>query len=63
MSFIRILKKIAQVAILFGLDKKLKRLIVKKLDKAEERIYKELDEAEETRELLDPKAFIEVDDS
>jgi len=63
MSFIKILKQVAKVAILLGLDKKLKKIIVKKLDKAEERVYKELDEVEEARDLIDPKAtFTSVDE-
>ena len=61
MSFLRILKKVAQIAILLGFDKKLKNLIVKKVDDLEEKVWDELEVAKETRDLIDPEGFVEVD--
>jgi hypothetical protein len=52
--WIRILKAVVKVAIVVGLDKKIKGWVIGRIDGVRDKLYRKLNESEEVVDLVDP---------
>ena len=52
--WIRILKAVVKVAIVVGLDKKIKGWVIKRIDGVRDKLYQNLNESGEVVNLVDP---------